>query len=189
MSLNIENMKWGSKLSDLRQGSENIPERLWSMLIWWHAIAICCLARAHPWCKSPVPHIPKVLCWIKVWRLEPILVHCHVQENYFRWSELCDIRRWEHCAHKRVDMLRNNNRLIWYSVPKDRFMVFWCFKPNSDPTNWLSQQKSRLIKRGNFLFLIYCPNVLIFLFDWSPCVVIKVQGVMRSAMLFCIPWM
>ncbi len=85
-----------------------------------------------------------------------------------------------HCSHKRMDMVSNNTQLWCFnnaklvqSVPRkypphhyntntslnhwDKagwIHVFMFFTPNSDPTIWMSQQKSRLIRPANVSHLL-----------------------------------
>ncbi len=129
----------------------------------------------------PFPPHPKgaLLDWDLV-TVEAIWVkwtHCHVQETSPRWLKLCDmvhypagssIRRWVHCSHKGMDMVRNNTQVdcgvfircsIGTKGPKvcqeniphtnttslnrwDKtgwIHAFMFFTPNSDPTIWMSQ--------------------------------------------------
>ncbi len=75
------------------------------------------------------------------------------------------IRRWVHCSHKGMDMVSNNTQVGKgaQSVPRHHYTTtslnrwdkagwihaFMCFMPNSEPTIWRLQQKSRLIRPGN----------------------------------------
>ncbi len=86
------------------------------------------------------------------------------------------IRSWEHCSHKEMDMVSNNTQVgcgdaqLVLRGPKcaknishhytttsslnrwDKagwIHAFMFFTPNSNPTIWMSEQKSRLIRPGN----------------------------------------
>ncbi len=66
------------------------------------------------------------------------------------------IRRWVHCSHKGMDMVRNNTQAGWIHG-------FMLFTPNSDPIIWMLQHKSRLIRPGNVF------QSSIVQFWWSLC--------------------
>jgi len=134
-----------------------------------HAIAAD-LSAVHPWCKSPEFKKP-------VWD----------DLSFVTWYVILlkvAIRRWVHCGHKGVDMVSKqylgrlwhlNNAQLALRGPKCAKNIsstplhqqpliqgrmdpcFHMFTPNSDPTIWMSQQKSRLFP------IFYCPILV------SPC--------------------
>ncbi len=109
------------------------------------------------------------------------------------------IRRWVHCSHKGMDMVRNNTQVykLWSIGTKGPKVCqeyihhtitppapAWTIETRQDdpcfhvlyakfwPYIWMLQQKSRLIRPGNVFTIFYCPVLVSLCELYPPCPVL-----------------